>query len=92
MKDVKTENIADKYADGALASNSSMKPLSSLKEMSGKFFNGFHRYGLWITIFLLIGIYIGIGVSKKYYVDKVDETIKVGGFLHKEQVYIIQKK
>lgn len=86
MNDMKDKNVAEKYSEIVSRGESSF----SLKEKALKFLDGFHRYGLWITIFLLIGIYIGVHVSKNYYTLKVDEVVKTGAFLFKEKVYTIQ--
>jgi len=63
-----------------------------LKLMINNLLNNFHKFGLWVTLFLLLGCWIGISVSKKYYTDKMDEITTVGAFLHKSQVYQIIKK
>jgi NAD/NADP transhydrogenase beta subunit len=54
-----------------------------------KFVDAFHKFGLWILIAIALGIYIGITVARGYYVTKMNECIKIGGFLHQEKVYTV---
>jgi len=62
------------------------------KKILTKFWDSFHKFGLWVTLFLLLGTWIGISVSKKYYSEKMEEVILVGGMAHKGIVYQITKK
>jgi hypothetical protein len=63
-----------------------------LKGIIFKFIEGLHKFGLYILIAVAVGIYIGITVARGYYTTKMDEIIKVGGFLHSEKVYTIAPK
>ena len=60
--------------------------------MAIKAWDTFHKFGLWITLFLLLGAYFGIMGAKTFYTEKMDEIILVGGFAHKGMVYQITKK
>lgn len=62
---------------------------SKLKGIFNSFCNGFHKFGLWIIVFLMLGVGIGVHASKKYYADKLQDCITVGAMLHKEKVYAI---
>lgn len=53
------------------------------------FNDSFHKFGMWIIISLFFGICIGIWTSNKYVTTRIDEVVKVGGFLHKERVYSV---
>ena len=55
-------------------------------------FNNVYKYGFYALVCVLLGIYIGITTSKTFYLNKVDELIQVGAFLHNEQVYQILAK
>lgn len=41
--------------------------------------------------FILLGASIGMYISTKYVEKRIDEAIKVGGFLHKDKVYKISR-
>ncbi len=68
------------------------KDSNKVKEILAKFWDGFHKFGLWVTLFLLLGTAIGVSAAKKYYTEKLDEVILVGGMAHKGIVYQITKK
>ena len=51
-----------------------------------------HRYGLWLSMFCMIGVYVGVMVSKTYYSSKMEESILIGGFVHDKKVYAIIPK
>ena len=72
--------------------NESLNESNKIKEIILKFWNNFHKFGLWATLFMLGGIFIGISISKTYYTQKIDEVILVGGMAHKGIVYQISKK
>jgi len=52
----------------------------------------FHKYFVYILIAVLLGIYIGITVSKTYFNDKMEDSIKIQGFVFKNQIYSITPK
>jgi len=56
------------------------------------FNNGFHKFGLWAIIFLIIGIYFGSIGTRTYYTSRVQESIKTENFLFQEKVYVIRPK
>lgn len=54
-----------------------------------KFADSFHRHALWFIVALAIGIYTGIKTTTIYYSNKMDESVKVGGFLNQGKIYKI---
>lgn len=65
---------------------------SKLKKSISKAVDIFHKFGLWTMVAILCGIYIGIKGANLYYKDKMDDCIKVGGFVYKEKVYSVLAK
>jgi hypothetical protein len=65
---------------------------TKLKTFLQKFSDAFHRYALYVTVALVLGAYVGVMASKKYYTTKLEEITKVGGMLVKDQVYSVTKK
>lgn len=57
-----------------------------------KFSDIFHKLGLWLLIACVIGISIGINVTRQYYKLKTSESIAVGGFVFDQKVYSISPK
>lgn len=51
-----------------------------------------HKWGLWILIAMACGAWIGISVSRSFYVAKMDEVLMVGGMVHKGKVYTVTPK
>ena len=54
--------------------------------------NTFNKYFVYILIAILLGIYIGVTVSKTYFNDKMEDCIKIQGLVFKNQVYSITLK
>lgn len=74
-------NIEDKN----VTSENKNKLIVSLK----RGWDTFHRYFVYILIASMIGIYVGISVSKIYYANKIQENVDVGGMVFKGKVYTI---
>jgi hypothetical protein len=57
-----------------------------------KMLNTFHKYFVYILVAVLIGIYVGVTVSKVYFNDKMEDCIKIQGMVFKNNVYTILPK
>ena len=54
-----------------------------------RFWKAFHNSIIIALLFSMIGIAIGVKVSKDYYADKMDECVQTGAMLVKTKVYIL---
>lgn len=61
-------------------------------EVIKKGFEAFQKFGLYMLLFTVLGIYIGISTSRMYYTNKISDIVKVGAFLFQEKVYQITIK
>jgi len=57
-----------------------------------RFWNVFHNFIIVGIVFTLVGVAVGVKVSKDFYVSKLDELISTGAMLHKAKVYTINPK
>lgn len=88
-KDVKNESIVEKYQEDAnVERRASFKIPSFVSEAC----NAFHKFGMWLTIAMAIGIYIGVIATGKFYTTKMDECVAIGGMIHKTKVYTLTPK
>lgn len=65
---------------------------NKIKQLITKAWDSFHKFGLWITLFLMCGVWIGVSASKTYYTEKMKEVIHVGAMAFEQKVYIITPK
>lgn len=52
----------------------------------------FHKWGMWAILFIAIGVYGGVTVSKGYYNSKMEECIKLQGLVFKDKIYNVTPK
>lgn len=86
------EGTATVGTDGYTPTNITKENNVELIGFVRKFWAGFHNSIIIALLFSLVGIGVGIKVSKQYYVEKLDEVVQTGAMLHKQKVYTIQPK
>jgi len=57
-----------------------------------KFWAGFHNSVIIALLFTMLGIGIGVKVSKDYYITKLQEVVDVGAMLLNKKVYTVNIK
>lgn len=57
-----------------------------------KFWAGFHNSVIIALLFTMLGIGIGVKVSKDYYTEKMSDVVATGAFLLKSKVYTVVPK
>ena len=87
-KDLKNENIVEKYED----KNMTDEQRSKLFLLVKKGWDAFHKYVMWFIISCCFGIYIGIKVSQSYYIHKINEAIILQGLVYDKKIYSIVQK
>ncbi len=66
--------------------------MESLKNFSKEIWVAFHNAIILAILFTMIGVGIGVKVSKDFYITKIDEIVTTGAMLHKTKVYTVQLK
>ena len=87
-KDLKNENIVEKYED----KNMTDEQRSKLFLLVKKGWDAFHKYVVYALITCLIGVYVGITASKIYYKNKMEEAILLQGMVFEKKPYTIIPK
>jgi uncharacterized membrane protein len=57
-----------------------------------KFWAGFHNSVIIALLFTMLGIGIGVKVSKDYYSEKMSDVVATGAMLLNSKVYVISPK
>jgi hypothetical protein len=87
-----TATITIGSVEGPLDKNIESKNKAVLFEAIKRGWDTFHRYFVYILIALFIGVYCGVTASKIFFANKMEDTIKIGGMVFKEKVYVILPK
>ena len=82
----------DTVAVGKVCTFSAVSILNKKLLLVTRFWSTFHNFIVVGLLFTLLGIAIGIKVSKDFYTTKIDEVISTGAMLHKAKVYTISPK
>jgi len=57
-----------------------------------KFWAGFHSFIIVALLFTMLGVGIGVKVSKDYYSEKMSDVVATGAMLLKSKVYTVSPK
>lgn len=70
-----------------------MTSIECVKESKKKIeyiMDGFKKHFTIILISIIVGMFIGISFCKQFYTWRMDESTKLGGFIHKNIIYDIK--
>jgi hypothetical protein len=88
-EDIKVGSDAKEPVSYGTTSFAKRNPSHKIPEFVREAWSTFHKYGMWLTLALGLGIYIGVVASGRFYSTKMDEITLVGGMVHKQKVFTV---
>lgn len=68
------------------------EPVTQKWQLVKRMWVAFHNSIILAILFTLLGVGVGVKVSKDIYSNKLDEVIQTGAMLHAKKVYTIAPK
>lgn len=62
-----------------------------IKKFANETYLKIQRIGFWVLILILLGASIGAFGARKYFQSTIDDSIKMGRFIHNGIVYDVSK-
>jgi hypothetical protein len=89
VNEVKIKNIITKEKDEVRGIFNTFGSWISKKVTD--FTKKFKNLGLWVLIFIMIGVCIGIYGTRIYVYSRINETILLGGFVYGDHIYTVNE-
>jgi hypothetical protein len=80
--------------DGAIVIEAEVveSPVTKRLEFLKRFWAGFHNTIIVALLFSAFGVAIGVKECKKYYVQKIEESVAAGAMVYNKKLYTISQK